>query len=427
MVYVLTKDNKPLMPTNRHGHVRRLLKQSKAKVVRRCPFTIKLLYDIPEIVQELTLGVDTGSSVIGTAVSTDSGKIVYVSKVIIRNDIKEKMDRRRVYRRNRRSRKTRYRKARFDYRRNSIRADRFNPTMVSKIHSHIKEIEFIKSILPISRLVLETGTFDPHLMKNPALANPEIAKWGYQSGVNYGFENTKAMVLNRDGYKCHICKTKKQGVRLDVHHIIFRSKGGSDDADNLITLCHNCHTKLHEYARLHDGKTNLNLKGKPKGQLKHATQMNSIRIQLLKHYPEAIETFGYVTKANRLSLGIEKDHHIDACVIASGGKPITNLTNLVYVKREIPRGDMQQTKGVRSELKIDTGKIQGFMKFDKVCYFGKEYFIKGRMSSGYSVLMDIYGNKVDFSHLGKGYKTPKLCLCKRVSARRSQLLCAEKF
>ena len=91
MVYVLTKENKPLMPTNRHGHIRRLLKAGKAKVVRRMPFTIKLLYETPEIVQELTLGVDTGSSVIGNAVSTNDGKIVYTSKVIIRNDIKEKL------------------------------------------------------------------------------------------------------------------------------------------------------------------------------------------------------------------------------------------------------------------------------------------------------------------------------------------------
>lgn len=89
MVYVLTKENKPLMPTNRHGLVRRLLKTGKAKVVRRMPFTIKLLYETPEIVQDLTLGVDTGSSVIGNAVSTNDGKIVYTSKVIIRNDIKE--------------------------------------------------------------------------------------------------------------------------------------------------------------------------------------------------------------------------------------------------------------------------------------------------------------------------------------------------
>ena len=419
MVYVLNKDGKPLMPTTRHGKVRRLLRDGKAKVVRRCPFTIKLLYETPDIVQELTLGVDTGSSVIGSAAYAENGNILYTAKTTIRNDIKEKMDQRRMYRRNRRYRKTRYRKPRFLNRGNSIRADRFSPTMVSKIHSHVKEIEFVKSILPISKLVLETATFDPHLMKNPALANEKIRHWGYQKGANYGFENTKAMVLDRDGYKCHICKTKKKNVKLEVHHIVFRSNGGSDDADNLITLCHDCHKKLH------DGKVKLNLKGKLKGQLNHATQMNSIRIQLLKHYPEAIETFGYVTKANRQTLNIEKDHHIDACVIASCGNEFKIKSDLL-LKREIPEGDKQQTKGIRGEQRLNTDKIQGFRKFDKVKYFGKEYFIKGRMSSGYAVLMDIYGNKENFSYLGKGFKTPKLCLCKRISARRSQLLCVTK-
>lgn len=44
MVYVLDKDGQPLMPTDRHGKVRRLLETNKAKVVKRCPFTIQLLY-----------------------------------------------------------------------------------------------------------------------------------------------------------------------------------------------------------------------------------------------------------------------------------------------------------------------------------------------------------------------------------------------
>ena len=51
---------------------------------------------------------------------------------------------------------------------------------------------------------------------------------------------------------------------------------------------------------------------------------------------------------------------------------------------------------------MNTDKICGFKKFDKVEYLDKEYFIKGRMSSGYCVLMDIYGNKIDFSYLPKG-------------------------
>ena len=419
MVYVLNKNGKPLMPTTRHGKVRRLLRDGKAKVVRRCPFTIKLLYETQNIIQDLTLGVDTGSSVIGSAVYAENGNILYTAKTAIRNDIKEKMDQRRHFRRTRRNRKTRYRKPRFLNRGNSIKKDRFSQTMVSKIHSHIKEIEFVKTILPISKLVLETATFDTHLMKNPMLANEKIKHWGYQKGANYGFENTKAMVLNRDDYKCHICKSKKKGVKLEVHHIIFRSNGGSDDADNLITLCHDCHKKLHE------GKAKLNLKGKPKGQLNHATQMNSIRIQLLKHYPEAIETHGYVTKANRLNLGIEKDHHIDACVIASGGNEF-KIKSCLLLKRDIPEGDKQQTKGIRGEQRLNTDKIQGFRKFDKVRYFGKEYFIKGRMSSGYAVLMNIEGDKIDFSSSPKGYKIPKISLCKRISARRSQLICVTK-
>lgn len=413
MVYVLNQNGQPLMPTNRHGKVKHLLKDCKAKVVNRCPFTIKLLYSSTNYTQNLTLGVDTGSGTIGTAVTKDNGDVVYMSKVIVRNNITDKMTQRRQYRRTRRSRKTRYRKPRFLNRKNSIKKNRFSPTMVSKLHSHIKEIEYIKSILPIGKLVLETGQFDTHLMKNPSLANEKVRHWGYQKGTNYGFENTRAMVLNRDKYTCQCCKGKHKDSKLEVHHIIFRSQGGSDESENLITLCHTCHYNLHH------GKIKLKLQGKAKGQLKYATQMNSIRCQLLKAYSDAIETFGMVTKANRLSLGIEKDHHLDACVIASGGEPVNFATNTVYAKLSVSCGDYQQTKGSHSEKSIPTGKIKGFRKFDKVSYFGKEYIIKGRMSRGYAILMDADGNKVDFSAMPKGYKTPKLSNLIRISARRS--------
>lgn len=419
MVYVIGQNGQPLMPTSRHGKVKHLLKDGKAKVIRKCPFTIKLLYKSTTYTQNLTLGQDTGSGMHGNAVCTENGAIVYMSKVTVRNDITDKMAQRAKYRRNRRNRKTRYRKPRFLNRRNSIKNNRFSPTMTGKIHSHAKEIEFVKSILPITKIVLETGQFDPHLMKNPTLANENIRHWGYQRGTNYGFENTRAMVLHRDGYKCQCCKGRHKDPRLEVHHIIYRSKGGSDEADNLITLCHTCHKALH------DGIIVLKLKGKIKNTLRYATQMNSIRVQLLKTYPDAIETFGYVTKANRQNLGInEKDHHIDACVITSGGKPFKYAVDLVYIKRDISKGDYQKNKGIRSEQLITTGKIQGFRKFDKVKYFNKEYFIKGRMSTGYAILMDIEGNKIDFSHMPKGMKTVKLSNCKRITARSSQMITA---
>ena len=84
MVYVLNRDGQPLMPTDRYGKVKHLLKSGKAKVVKRCPFTIKLLYESTNHTQNLTLGVDTGSGTIGTAVSKDNGDIVYLSEVIMR-------------------------------------------------------------------------------------------------------------------------------------------------------------------------------------------------------------------------------------------------------------------------------------------------------------------------------------------------------
>lgn len=416
MVYVLSKNGQPLMPTNRHGKVKHLLKSGKAKVVRRCPFTIKLLYDSATYTQNLTLGVDTGSGTLGAAVSDDNGNIIYMAKVVVRNDITDKMTQRSKYRRNRRNRKTRYRKARWRNRKNTKKTDRFSPTMTSKFHSHVKEIEFIQSILTITQLVLETGQFDMHLMKNPAFANPNVRHWGYQKGINYGFENTKAMVLNRDNYTCQYCKGKHKDSKLEVHHIIYRSQGGSDEEGNLITLCHTCHKALH------DGKINPKFIGKKKGTLKYATQMNSIRCQLLKFYPNAIETFGMVTKVNRLSTNLEKDHHFDACVIAAGTNPVVMKTKIVYLKKSVPKGDFQQTKGIRSEQPITTGKICGFRKYDKVKYFGREYFIKGRMSTGYAVLMDINGKKADFSHLPRGFKTPKLSNCKRITARTSQMI-----
>ena len=415
MVYVLNIDGQPLMPTTRHGKVKHLLKDGKAKVVKRCPFTIKLLYETPNCTQDLTLGVDTGSGAIGTAVSTDDGEIVYMSEVVVRNDITDKMTQRAKYRRNRRSRKTRYRKARWLNRKNSIKKDRFSPTMVSKLHSHVKEIEYIKSILPITAMVFETGTFDTYLMKNPSLVNENVRHWGYQKGTNYGFENTKAMVLNRDNYTCQYCKGKHKDSKLEVHHIVFRSKHGSDEESNLITLCHTCHKALHS------GKISLKLEGKVKGNLKYATQMNSIRKQLSRIYPEAIETFGYITKANRLKLGVDKEHFYDACVIATHGNKFSVRCNL-YKKKCVSDGDFQQTKGVRSEQRIPTCKIQGFRKFDKVRYFGKEYFIKGRLSTGYAILMDIDGNKSDFSYMPKGFKTPKIINLKRLEARSSWIV-----
>lgn len=412
MVYVISKSGKPLMPCE-NVIARLLLKSGRAKVKSKRPFTIKLTIETTEYTQPLTLGVDTGSGTVGNAVSDDEGHILYMSEVRLRNDIKKKMDQRREYRRSRRSRKTRYRKCRFLNRRASIRKDRFPPTLVSKLHAHIREIEFIKTILPITRLVLECGQFDMQLMKDPSIRCDKKIHWAYQKGHNYGFANTKEMVLNRDNYTCQYCGGKHKDSRLNVHHIQFRSNGGSDDQENLIILCSTCHSLLHK------GKIKLDKIGVKKGTLNHAAQMNTIRSQLLKLYPNAIETFGYVTKENRQYLKLPKEHCVDACVIASCGNQIT-MKSPLYKRVCINDGDFQQTKGIMSEQRLNTKKIFGFRKFDLVRYFGNEYLIKGRMTNGgYAILSDIDGNTVKFGKTSRHGKTVKLKNCKRLYARKS--------
>ena len=321
------------------------------------------------------------------------------------------MDRRRVFRRKRRGRKTRYRKPRFLNRRNSIKKDRLPPSVKHKVQAHIDEIEFCKKILPVSDggLILEVSQFDTALMKNPSLISEKIRHWGYQKGFNYGYSSRRKAVLHRDNYTCQCCG--KKNCQLQTHHIIYRSRGGTDDENNMITLCKECHK------RIHDGTIILDKKPKKSKGLKHATHMSIIRSQLLKKYPDAIETFGFVTSENRNHLKLPKDHYIDACVIASGGLEFKPL-DVVFYKRRVSKGDYKLTRGARGEQKLPTGKIHGFRKFDKVKYRGEKYFIMSRMSAGgYVVLMNIFGCKIDFSFMPKGLKTPKLSNCERLTAR----------
>jgi len=131
VVYVLSPDRAPLMPCE-PVIARLLLKQGKAKVRHRTPFTIQLLGQAEHVyTQPLTHGVDTGSSMIGSAVSDECGNVFYLSEIQVRNDIANTMKERATARRNRRNRKTRYRPARWLNRKNSIKRDRFSPTITS--------------------------------------------------------------------------------------------------------------------------------------------------------------------------------------------------------------------------------------------------------------------------------------------------------
>ena len=182
------------MPTARHGKVRHLLERGKAKVIKRCPFTIQLLYETNHYVQEITLGVDAGSKTIGLS-ATSERKEYYAGEVKLRNDIVDLLSTRRELRRTRRNRKTRYRKPRFD---NRKRKDKWlAPSVQQKVDTHISAVQKVKKILPISHVVVEVAAFDIQKIKNPKIKGTE-----YQQGEQLGFWNVREYVFFRDGHIC---------------------------------------------------------------------------------------------------------------------------------------------------------------------------------------------------------------------------------
>ena len=141
--------------------------------------------------------------------------------------------------------------------------------------------------------------------------------------------------------------------------------------------------------------------------------MSIIRSRLLKEYPDAIETFGFVTSENRNHLKLKKDHYIDACVIASGGLGFRDL-DVIFYKRRVSKGDYQLTRKSCGKEFFCRGKVLGFKQFDKVEYFGVKCFIGSRRNSGIATLVDIFKTKISFPNLQKGYKSPKMRLLKTV-------------
>lgn len=172
MVYVLNQDGVAIMPTENHAKVRVLLKQGKAKVIRRTPFTIQLLYNSTSYTQEITLGVDAGSKHVGLSATTKD-KELYASDVELRNDIVNLLSTRRQNRRTRRNRKTRYRKPRFSNRVASKKEGWVAPSIKEKVDTHLTIIDKVHQILPVSKVIVETASFDIQKIKNPTISGSE--------------------------------------------------------------------------------------------------------------------------------------------------------------------------------------------------------------------------------------------------------------
>ena len=374
MVYVISKNGQPLMPTKNHAKVRILLKTKKAKVVKRCPFTIQLTYDSTNYTQEITLGVDAGSKHIGISATTDD-KVLFESDVELRNDIVDLISTRRQNRRSRRSRKTRYRKPRFNNRKR--KEGWLAPSVQNKVDSHVTVIRKVCEILPITRIIVEVASFDIQKIKNPTISGVD-----YQQGEQLNFYNVREYVLFRDGHKCQCCKGKSKNKILNVHHIESRHTGGNAP-NNLITLCETCHSDYHKGViklpeKIHRGMS-----------FRDATFMGIMRWSLYntlkKIYPRVSLTYGYLTKNTRIENGLHKDHYIDARCISGNPKAVSDGT--VYYQRKVRCHNRQIHKntilkgGIRKRNQAPY-EVMGFRLFDKVRWKGQICFIFGRRSKG---------------------------------------------
>lgn len=402
MVYILNKDGKPLMPTKRRGKVRHLLETNKARVYKRTPFTIQLLYDTGNYKQEIVLGVDAGSKMIGLSAITKKDE-VYSGEVECRNDIVKLLSQRRESKNARRNRKTRYRKARFNNRR---RGDGWlAPSIKHKINTHLKVVENLHKILPISKIIVETANFDIQKIKNPQISGTE-----YQQGEMLNFWNTREYVLFRDGHVCQCCKGKSKDNILNVHHIESRQTGGNAP-NNLVTLCETCHRKYHK------GEIELPNTIKRGGSFKDVAFMGIMRWvfydELKRIYPNVKITYGYITKNTRIANELPKEHRIDARCIT--GKPNVNPMDCYYYHKKVRCHNRQlhkmtiQKGGIRRNNQAEK-EVFGFRLFDKVLYQKQECFIFGRRSSGYFDIRLLTGEKLSAS---VSYK--KLKLIKRGS------------
>ena len=386
MVYVISKNGKPIMPTENHAKVRLLLKHGKAKVVKRTPFTIQLFSTSKTYKQDITLGVDAGSKHVGMSATTEKKELFSV-ELRPRNDVVNLLSTRRELRRSRRNRKTRYRKARFLNRVHSKHKGWLAPSVEVKIRNHIQGISLVNKILPLTTIRVETAEFDLQRLKAKQEGKSIPVGKEYQLGEQYSFYNTRQYILHRDGYRCVCCgakSTDKKDVKFHVHHLESRKTGGNSPS-NLITLCETCH-KLY-----HAGKLNLPVKKRRIKSMRDATFMGIMRKTLMERlrnmFPniEIKETMGYITKYWRERNNIEKSHINDAFIIANNfSAKRLDKSLLIKPKRQHNRQVHKCTinKGGKRKLNQSPKYVFGYQLFDRVLCVGQEGFIFGRRSSG---------------------------------------------
>ncbi|MGG0187291.1 RNA-guided endonuclease IscB [Bacillus rhizoplanae] len=410
LVFVKNKHGKPLMPC-RPRKARILLKEKKAKIISHKPLTIQLLYGSSGYTQETHIGIDLGTKHVGVAV-TSCNHVLMKGEIELRQDIKSLLETRKIYRRSRRNRKTRYRKARFLNRKKET--GWLPPSIQSRIDNTFFWMDTFLSLLPKSTLHIEVGKFDIQKMMNPNIEGKE-----YQQGETFGYHDVRYYVFARDNYTCQVCKKKNK--ILHTHHIVYRSHGGTDRASNLITVCTDCHT----FDNHQEGKIlwKWMIEKKKTPSYKEGPFMNSFRQRVFMKYPHASITYGSVTTPKRKELGLEKTHYHDAIAITGIDHIRTTCEHVFLIKqfRKKKRSVHEATarKGRKHKNVMckrnskNTKELKGFYLNDKVKLLGKIGYITGFTGTSSAYIKNIHDEYITIPN--KTYK--------QVNLKELELIC----
>ena len=383
MVFVFNKNGTRLMPCH-PAKARILLKKKKAKVIKVFPFTIKLNYQIdnPKL-QDVTIGIDPGKT-IGISITTKQ-RVLLEAQLEQRTDIPNLLEARRNVRRTRRNR-LRYRKPRFNNRRKIYAKQKegwIPPSIQASLLTYINIIKFFNKYVNINKVRYEYNTFDIQKLKDSNIQGKQ-----YQQGDLYQEENIKSYIRKRDNYTCQRCNKHIKdlnNIKLQVHHIKPKSQGGINVSSNLITLCEHCHKQVHEYL-----KQNKKIKFKIR-EYKENAKLNILKDRIYKELInlgyEAEKTYGYETKIKRIQLGLDKEHQIDARIIAGNCYKRSKHDVQVYYMKKIRNHNRKiyKDKILKGNIKkrnIQSYEKNGYRHYDMVKYLNRYWYINGRMDNG---------------------------------------------
>jgi hypothetical protein len=411
---------------------RLLLKKNHAKIIGYQPFTIQLTISTGETTQETNLGIDLGAKHIGIAIQSEN-QVFAKGEIELRHDVSSLLETRKIYRRSRRNRKTRYRRCKFKVKTKRVYITKkkiwvkkiiafesprkegwLPPSIESRVTNTFMWIDRFCGLLPNPKIKIEVGKFDVQKMMNPNISGVE-----YQEGETFGYYDVRYYVLARDNYTCQVCKKKNQ--ILNTHHIIYRSHGGSDRASNLISVCTDCHT--HENHQKGKILWKWMMEKKKAPSFKETPFMNSVRKRVFRTYPKARITYGSVTTPKRKKLGLDKTHYNDALVISGIETEWKDESGLFKIKqfRKKKRSLHEATarKGHKTKNTIckrnekNTKQLKGFSLNDKVKVFGQIGYI-----TGFTGISGAYVKTIENEYItipNKSYKQVPLSQMKRIS------------